>query len=131
LRVRNTEGNLSLYLYRGHFLEALRAGAAEADERTERSLYERANGYTFDSEKVFMTKEGEIVRAPIKGHVPPDVHAAEFWLKNRRPDRWRDVQQLEHVLGKFIISDRPMTAEEWIAERATVVEETKQIEDKR
>jgi hypothetical protein len=71
------------------------------------------------------------VRAPTKERVPPDVHAAEFWLKNRRPDRWRDVQQLEHVLGKFIISDRPMTADEWIAARATVVDETpKKIEEK-
>jgi hypothetical protein len=54
-------------------------------------------------------------------HCPPDVGAAFIWLKNRDPDRWRDVQNVEHVLGKYIISDRPMTAEQWAAERATVV----------
>jgi hypothetical protein len=56
-------------------------------------------------------------------HCPPDVGAAFIWLKNRDPDRWRDVQNVEHVLGKYIISDRPMTTEEWAAERATVVNE--------
>jgi len=41
-----------------------------------------------------------------------------FWLKNRDPENWRDVQNVDHVLGKYIISDRPMTEEEWA--RATV-----------
>jgi hypothetical protein len=56
-------------------------------------------------------------------HCPPDVGAAFIWLKNRDPDRWRDVQNVEHVLGKYIISDRPMTESEWAAERATVIDE--------
>ena len=34
-----------------------------------------------------------------------------------------DVQNVEHVMGKYIISDRPMTEREWAAERATVVDE--------
>ena len=54
-------------------------------------------------------------------HCPPDVGAAFIWLKNRDPDRWRDVQNVEHVLGKYIISDKPMTIEQWAAERATVI----------
>jgi hypothetical protein len=44
-------------------------------------------------------------------------------LKNRDPDRWRDVQNVEHVMGKYIISDRPMTEAEWAAERATVIDD--------
>jgi glycogen debranching enzyme len=36
-----------------------------------------------------------------------------FWLKNRDPQHWRDSQQMEHVLGKYIISDKPMSEEEW------------------
>jgi hypothetical protein len=43
-------------------------------------------------------------------------------LKNRDPDRWRDVQNVEHVLGKYIISDRPMTEEQWAKEHATVID---------
>jgi hypothetical protein len=52
-----------------------------------------------------------------------DVGAAFIWLKNRDPERWRDVQNVEHVMGKYLISDKPMTLEEWASARATVVNE--------
>jgi hypothetical protein len=61
--------------------------------------------------------------APYVEHVPPDVTACIFWLKNRDPAHWRDAWQLEHVTGKYIISDKPMTEEQWMKERgATVVD---------
>jgi hypothetical protein len=53
---------------------------------------------------------------------PPDVTACILWLKNRDPRHWRDSQQMEHVLGKYIISDTPMTEEERAQERATVLD---------
>jgi hypothetical protein len=43
-------------------------------------------------------------------------------LKNRDPANWRDAWQIEGVIGKYIISDKPMTEEEWIKERATVID---------
>jgi hypothetical protein len=55
--------------------------------------------------------------APYVEHVPPDTTAAIFWLKNRDPAHGRDAWQLEHVTGKYVISDKPMTEEEWIRER--------------
>jgi hypothetical protein len=33
------------------------------------------------------------------------------------------VQNVDRVLGKYIISDRPMTEQEWAAERATVIDD--------
>ena len=39
-------------------------------------------------------------------------------MKNRRPDRWRDVQQLDQAIGHYMISDKPMTEAEWIEARA-------------
>ena len=81
-------------------------------------LYERANGYSYDAVKIFCSRDGEIIEAPYAEHVPPDVNACIFWLKNRRPQDWRDVQNVEHVLDGYIISDRPMTEEEWIKARA-------------
>ena len=39
------------------------------------------------------------VIVPCIEHVPPDVTAGIFWLKNRDPQHWRDSQQLEHGLG--------------------------------
>ena len=85
-------------------------------------LYERANGYNYEAVKIFMPAGSEqpIVVHYVE-HCPPDVGAAFIWLKNCDPDRWRDIQNAEHVLGKYIISDHPMTAEQWAAERATVI----------
>lgn len=78
------------------FCQALKAGKGMADDRVERSLYHKAVGYSFDSEKVFQ-HQGQIVRAPTREHVPPDTTAAIFWLKNRRKDEWRDKQEHEHT----------------------------------
>ena len=74
----------------------LKSGKEVADNRVERSLYNRAVGYTFDSEKVFQ-HQGEIVRAKTVEHVPPDTTAGIFWLKNRKPAEWRD--KIEHQVG--------------------------------
>jgi hypothetical protein len=76
------------------FSDCCKQGREAADERVEQSFYERAVGYTYDSEKILVV-QGEVIRAPIKEHVPPDPRAAEFWLRNRRPDRWKDAKQLE------------------------------------
>jgi hypothetical protein len=107
------------------FSEAIKAGKQAANKRVERSLYERANGYNYPAVKIFMpagSKQPIVVH--YGEHCPPDVGAAFIWLKNRDPDRWRDVQNVEHVLGKYIISDKPMSEEEWARERATVIDET-------
>jgi hypothetical protein len=107
------------------FLGSLKAGKAEADARVERSLYERANGYSYDAVKIFMPAGAKKpVYAPYVEHVPPDVTACIFWLKNRDPAHWRDAWQIEHNVGRYIISDRPMTEEEWIRERALTIDVT-------
>jgi hypothetical protein len=105
------------------FLYALKTGKEVADQRTERSLYQRANGYSYDAVKIFMPAgRAKPVYAPYIEHVPPDVTACIFWLKNRDPERWRDVQSVTHVLGKYIISDQPMSPEDWARERADVID---------
>lgn len=93
----------TFYLWKNkqpQFSEALKAGKSAADERVERSLYHKAIGYTFESEKVFQF-QGQIIRAPVREHVPPDTTAMIFWLKNRRAEDWREkteqVIRHEHV----------------------------------
>lgn len=78
------------------FCNALKVGKTAYDDRVERSLFAKATGYTFDAEKI-MQYEGEVIRVPYREHVPPDTTAAIFWLKNRRPDLWRDRVQNEHT----------------------------------
>ena len=53
--------------------------------------YQRAVGYHPDAVKIFCKKDGEIIEAPYVEHVPPDVTAQIFWLKNRDPAHWRDA----------------------------------------
>lgn len=88
----------TIYAWRNthpEFSQAVIAGKEGADDRVERAFYNRAVGYTFESEKVFQF-QGEIVRADTREHVPPDAGAALNWLKNRRPEKWRDKQVVEH-----------------------------------
>jgi hypothetical protein len=42
-----------------------------------------------------------------------NVTAAIFYLKNRRPDRWRDVHNIEASNAFYLVSDKPMTEQEW------------------
>jgi hypothetical protein len=102
------------------FLSALKAGKEASDAQVERALYQRAIGYSHPAVKAFMTRDGKIVEHKYVEHYPPDPASMCFWLKNRRPDRWRDVQRIDAAMGHYVLSDRPMTEEEWIRERATV-----------
>jgi hypothetical protein len=45
------------------------------------------------------------------------------------PAHWRDAWQMEHTLGKYIISDRPMTEQEWIDAKANVIDVTPEKDD--
>lgn len=78
------------------FCQALKAGKDVADERVERSLYQKAIGYEQDEVKIFMPANAESpVYAPFRAKIAPDTTAAIFWLKNRRGERWRDVKATE------------------------------------
>jgi len=78
------------------FSVALKIGKSEADTRVENSLFKRAIGYEY--EEVKTVNDGERVEKTIK-QVAPDVTAQIFWLKNRKPEEWRDKVHQE-VTGK-------------------------------
>lgn len=68
-----------------------------ADRKVERSLYERACGYTFPSETVTkIDANGKEVTETITKHLPPDPTSMIFWLKNRRSGEWRDRR--DHIV---------------------------------
>jgi hypothetical protein len=94
-------------------LHALKLGKKEVDERVERSTYQKAVGYHYNAVKIFLPYGSkEPVYAPYVEHCPPDTVTAIFWLKNRDPAHLRDAWQLDATLGKYRISDKPMTEEE-------------------
>ena len=58
----------------------------------ENSLLKRALGYEYTEERIEVSeKDGRKVVQTVKT-VPPDTTAQIFWLKNRRPDKWREKQ---------------------------------------
>lgn len=91
--------------------EALKRGKEVVDIEVENALLKRAKGYEYLEEKVEIEElPGGVIKSrkvvqTIK-QVAPDVGAAAFWLKNRRPDVWRDrpadsddnAGQLENLL---------------------------------
>lgn len=81
---------------RPEFCESLKAGKEESDERVTRSLFSRATGYEHDEVDIRVVN-GAVVQTPVRKFYPPDTVACIFWLKNRRPDLWRDKQDLEHT----------------------------------
>lgn len=66
-----------------------------ADAKVVASLYKRANGYSHPALDI-RTVDGEVVETEYTKHYPPDTVACIFWLKNRRPDLWRDRKEFEH-----------------------------------
>lgn len=95
----------TVYLWRSthpEFSEALQIAKDVADNRVERSLYEKAHGYAY-SRVLRDSRTGLPLTHPDTGevltetvHVPPDTTAMIFWLKNRRPEDWRDKREVHH-----------------------------------
>jgi len=76
------------------FLLALKENKHIADELVEASLFRKATGYTHKAVKI-MQNEGEVIKEEYEEHYPPDSTAAIFWLKNRKPEEWRDKTEVE------------------------------------
>lgn len=76
------------------FVQALKSGKADADANVAKSLYRRAIGYAHPAVKMFVVKDKD-GNASVLSHqyverYAPDPTSGIFWLKNRRPDVWRD-----------------------------------------
>jgi hypothetical protein len=114
------------------FRDALKESKALADSKVENMLYKKATGDIKITKTRIETVSGNPVKDPQTGKmVPtqkqrrcvetttlvPDTTSQIFWLKNRRPDRWRDKQEIM-VKERNPIYD--MTDEELEAELARI-----------
>lgn len=87
--------------------QALKKGKEVVDIQVENALLKRALGYEYTEEKVEISeKDGKKVVQTVK-HVAPDTTAQIFWLKNRRPEKWRDKPETpdtkqDETLGRLI-----------------------------
>lgn len=97
------------------FQQALLSRKTELDGKVARSLFERATGYTVTTQQgvKYKDKDGNerVKVVDVTKHVEPHVSAMIFWLKNRQPELWRDVQEVEHsglesLLGEIMNNSR-------------------------
>lgn len=79
------------------FADALQKGKDVVDEGVESALLKRAMGYEVEETEVIADKSGKASRVKrTKKQIAPDVIAQIFWLKNRKPTKWRDKHDIEH-----------------------------------
>lgn len=95
--------------------DSLKRGKDEIDVEVENALLKRALGYSYQEVTQEQTRDPEtgknvlVVTKVVTKEVQPDTTAQIFWLKNRKPEQWRDKQQVEHSgeSGVRIINDIP------------------------
>ena len=89
------------------FRESLQKGKQDFDsDEIESALRARALGYTHDDEKIFthvIKDKVKVTKVKTYRHYPPDVGAINTWLNNRRPDRWKQKQEVTGSDGGPII----------------------------
>lgn len=77
------------------FADALRLGKDHAVPRVEHSLYQRAVGYSYKAQKAY---KGAIMEYRVD--VPADPAAAQFYLMNACPERYRVPSKIEAAAGE-------------------------------
>lgn len=95
--------------------DTLKRGKAVVDIQVENALLKRALGYSYDEvtrERVldYDPSTGQVVGShmeitkTVKKEVQGDTTAQIFWLKNRRPEQWRDKRDVS-VEGEISTND--------------------------
>lgn len=87
--------------------DTLKRGKEVVDREVENALLQKALGFKETVRKAIKCKEVKydngkrvsekehIEYAEEEVYVPPDTTAQIFWLKNRRPDKWKDKQDVQ------------------------------------
>ncbi len=89
---KNKNGSFKHELLRQY----LKEGREIADYRVENALYKAATGY-YTLEKKYMNVGGVLKEVEEEVYHPPSVTAQIWWLKNRKPDVWRDKITTEDI----------------------------------
>lgn len=71
--------------------DTIKKGKEVIDRQVENALLKRALGYKYDE----VTIEGGVETKRVTKEVVPDTTAQIFWLKNRKPDAWRDKKDVD------------------------------------
>jgi len=91
-------GTRTLYDWKEKYpqiLQAIKESKELVDRLVENALLKRALGYEYEeiTEELTKTEDGTLAMREtkrVRKQVAPDTTAQIFWLKNRKPDDWRD-----------------------------------------
>ncbi len=86
------------------FCEAVKLGRSDSDYAIIKAIYKKATGYNVTIDKIYKLKHieydpdtgkkvreyEELTTKPEDTHIPADIRAGTFWLKNRQPENWAD-----------------------------------------
>lgn len=75
--------------------DTLKRGKEVVDRQVENALLKRALGYRYTETTKERIDGNLVVTKEVEKEVVPDTTAQIFWLKNRKPDVWRDKQNLQ------------------------------------
>lgn len=76
--------------------KALAESREQADAKVEAALLKKALGFKTTEKKYVVKPDGKEEVTTVTKEVPPDAAAASVWLKNRRPDKWRDKPEADN-----------------------------------
>lgn len=108
-----SESTLNLWkLNQPKFSESLKKGKADADATIAESLFHRAKGYSHKAVKI-MQHEGVAFDHEYTEHYPPDTAACIFWLKNRRPEQFRNNPEVQVNVNNEVKVDLTKEPEDW------------------
>ena len=80
------------------FSDALKKGKETSNYEVENALFKSATGYEYEERKEVQEVVDGVMRKKVeitRKQVPPNATSAIFWLKNRKPDKWRNKQEIE------------------------------------
>ncbi|HHX0197786.1 helix-turn-helix domain-containing protein [Enterococcus faecalis] len=83
---------------------ALKKGKEVVDRQVENALFKSAKGYEYTEVTEELTENGMEITKKVTKQVAPNPTAAIFWLKNRKPDEWRDRKETQ-ISGEMSVSN--------------------------
>ena len=91
--------------------DALKKNKNIVDIEVENALYKRAVGYEFEETTIEIDDEGKKKVNKTTKQMAPETLAIIFFLKNRKPEDWRDKREVE-VKGEISMTNALKAARE-------------------